>query len=626
MEYGGHAGYKLDISLLGEILPDGSGTYLFVDADGRIIYVGKAKNLHKRVLSYLRPNAVLSKKTALMLERAVGVDFILTSTEQEAFILESNLIKKYLPRYNIILRDDKQYPCLRLDVNEPYPRLTVVRKIKKDRAVYFGPFSSSNSVRSTHRVIDRVFKLRKCRGRKLLSRGRPCLNFQMNRCLGPCTFEIPEQEYKGIVQEVRLFLEGRNRELVNRLKREMDKAALCLDFEKAAGIRDQIKAIEKTVERQHVVSPRMEDQDVIGLAQNGEFHQVVILFVRKGYLVGSRDFLIKGRAAPASEVMEAFLKQYYSRDPFIPRQILMSEPISDLAPINAWISSLAERRVVIHRPQRGEKRRLVKMAEANADNLLNGLLETQKGDLMDSVRSVLGLEKGPRFIEGLDISNLHRDWAVGSVVSFADGLPHGPGYRNFKIRTVNGIDDYGMMAELVKRRLAKGRLPDLFLVDGGKGHLAAVKRVLEQQNRVTSAQIKDSGQPADSPIPEVIAIAKPDERRREKCDKIYVPGRKNPLTLKADHPVLLLMMRIRDEAHRRAIGYHRRLRGKNLTRSGLDQIPGIGTKRKQLLLKRFRDIDTLSMASRDDLEQIPGISRSLAKDVFSFFHDPKEAE
>jgi len=599
---------ELDPERLKRILPEGPGAYFFKDISGRVIYVGKAKLLRKRVLSYFRPSADLSKKTTIMMKKACLLNFILTSTEQEAFILESNLIKEFMPRYNVILRDDKQYPCLRLDIKDRYPRLNIVRKIKKDGALYFGPFSSSQAVRSTLKVIDRIFHLRKCKGRGLPKRTRPCLNYQMERCLGPCKYDISVSDYQNIVQQVRLFLEGRDRELIAHLKRDMAETSDRLDFEKAAKIRDQIRAIEKTVERQHVVSKQLEDQDIVGLAQMENLYQIAILFVRKGCVIGSRNYLFKNPDASASEVMEAFLKQYYHRSTFIPKHILISNPIQDLS-ISDWLSNLAGKKVTTHRPLRGEKLRLMKMALDNAENLLMGYSDTLKEDLMSMVQSVLMLESIPRFIEGLDISNLKGDIAVGTIVSFVDSLPHRSGYRNFRIKTVEGIDDYGMMAELVERRVRLGRLPDLFLIDGGKGHLHVVERALKQC--------------ANPGLPVVVSIAKPDENQNEKCDKIYVHGRKNPLKLKSDHPVLNLMMRIRDEAHRRAISYHRKMRGRNLTESELNVIPGIGVKRKKLLLKHLRDINAIAGASPDELIGIPGINHSLAENITSFFRSNK---
>lgn len=604
-----HAQYELDPAKLLHILPDGPGVYLFKDSTGRVIYVGKAKSLKKRVLSYFRNQAGVPTKTALMVKRACGLDSILTSTEQEAFILESNLIKKFMPRYNVILRDDKQYPCLRLDIKEAYPRLSIARKIKKDGALYFGPYSSAQSVRSSLKMIDRAFKLRKCKGRGLPRRIRPCLNYQMRRCLGPCTHAVPIPEYQEIAQQVRLFLEGRNRELIDQLRKDMSEAAGQLDFEKAVQIRDQIRAIEKTVEDQHMVSARMEDQDIIGLAQMEDFYQVVVLFVRKGCMVGSRNYPFKVPGGSATEVLEAFLKQYYSRESFIPKQIFISRPIEDLLSIATWLCDLAGKKVVLHRPLKGEKLRLVEMAESNAENLLASRSEHQNEELMNVVQSVLKLKRPPRFIEGIDISNLQGDMPVGTVVSFVEGLPHMPGYRDYRIKGTNGVDDYGMMAEVVERRVSRGQLPDLFLVDGGKGHLSVVKRLLERH--------------VDLPTPEVVSIAKSDEDQQENCDKIYLPYRKNPVTLRHDHPVLLLMMRIRDEAHRRAISYHRRLRGKNMTGSELDLIPGIGDIRKRALLRYFKNIDAIAEAGPEELVRVSGINRSLAENIFSYFQRKK---
>jgi excinuclease ABC subunit C len=614
-----HTQYELDPRVLRNTLPDAPGVYLFVDAGGRVIYVGKAKSLRKRVLSYFRTNGDSTTKTGRMMKRAGGLDFILTHTEQEAFILEGHLIKKHMPRYNIILRDDKQYPCLCLDVQESFPRLAIVRKIKKDGALYFGPFSSANAVRSTKKLIDRVFKLRKCKSQDLPKRNRPCLNFQMNHCLGPCAHDIPPDQYHEIVQQVRLFLDGRSQELIADLQRDMEMAARNLDFEKAAGIRDQTRAIQKTVERQHVVSPRMEDQDVIGLSQKEGVYQVAILFIRRGYLTGTRNHLIKEPSALPSEVMEAFLKQHYGREAFIPKEILISEPVEDSVPIMQWLSGLAEKRVVILNPRRGEKKKLTGMAVANAENLLVGYAESQKEDLLSSARTLFGLARSPRRIEGLDISNFQGGLAVGTIVSFVEGAPHRAGYRNFRIRQEGIIDDYGMMAEMVERRLAKGALPDLFLVDGGKGHLATVRRVIEEWRHANN-QAADSRGQHEVPMPEVISIAKPDDPSQDPCDKIYLPGRMNPVMMKAGHPVLLLMMRIRDEAHRRAVTYHRRLREKHLTRSELDHIPGIGKEKKAQLLRHFKGIEDIAHAKVEELERAPGIGRGLAEAVFAHFH------
>jgi excinuclease ABC subunit C len=599
MEQAASNEHSLDPKALKSRLPDEPGVYLFKDRSGQVLYVGKAKSLKKRVLAYLKPARDLPQKTAIMMSRAQALDFILTATENEALILESNLVKRLMPRYNIVLRDDKQYPCLRLDLADEFPRLSIVRKMKRDGALYFGPYSSANAVRSTLKLINRIFQLRKCKVAGMPKRSRPCLNFQLERCLGTCSRSVAPAAYGEIVVQVRLFLEGRNRELIDQLKKKMRSASVGLDFERAARIRDQIRAVEKTVERQIIVSPKMEDQDAIGLAQGNGIARLVILFVRKGRLQGSRDYPLQSKGGSGSDVVEAFLKQYYPRESFIPQNILISEPIDELDPISHWLAEMSGKKVTIHHPLRGEKRRLVEMAVANAENLLSRAAESREEDLLDLARSILKLKKRPRTIEGLDISNLQGDMAVGTLVSFFEGGPHKAGYRNYRIKGVEGIDDYGMMAELVTRRLSKDELPDLFLVDGGKGHLMAVKRVTDRLRGRAG--------------PDLVAIAKGDNG--DQGDKVYIPGRKNPLVLRSDHPVLHLLMRIRDEAHRRAVTYHRKLRGKGIRASELDRIPGVGARRKRTLLKHFGDIQALSTAGLDDLLAVPGISRGLAERI-----------
>lgn len=584
-----------------EKLPKGPGVYLFRDESDLILYIGKAKDLRKRVLSYFKPSGEHPYKTAMMLKRAKGLDTFLTATENEAFILEDTLVKKHMPRYNIVLRDDKRYPCLRLDIKEPYPKLNIVRRIKRDGALYFGPFSSANAVRSTLKLINRIFQLRKCKTRGLPKRSRPCLNYQLGRCLGPCAQDIDQSGYREMVKQVRMLLEGRNHELLKRLKKNLEKASEQLLFERAARIRDQIRAIEKVIEHQAIVSPKLEDQDVLGIAQEDGLFQVVVLFVRRGYLSGSRDYLLRNRGGTASEVMEAFLKQYYHRDSFIPKRIFISEDIEDLAPIGTWLTELSGRKISIHYPRRGEKRRLTRMAVRNAENLLAARDRRGEKDLLAMAKTVLQLQKVPDYIEGIDISNIQGDMAVGAIVSFVNGLPNKSGYKNYKIRGIDGMDDYGMMSEMVSRRLSKGEVPDLFLVDGGKGHLRAVQKVCENFSSIQRA------------VPEVVAIAKAEASGGS--DKIYIPGRKNPIALGQDRRVLHFLMRIRDEAHRRAVTYHRKRRGKGLQKSLLDHIPGIGPQRKRNLLRHFGSIDKILRAGSEELSQAPGISPVLAKNI-----------
>ena len=601
-----HLSLSLNPETLHALLPEGPGVYLFKDGSGGIIYVGKAKNLRKRVLSYFKPSGEVSRKTALMMGKAAGLDTILTTTDKEAFILESHLIKKHLPRYNIVLRDDKQYPWLRLDTNETYPSLGIVRRVKKDGARYFGPFSSAHSVRSTLKLIDRIFQLRKCKGQTPPQRGRPCLNFQLNQCLGPCANQVPVEDYREFIGQVVLFLEGRSQDLVRELKRSMQAASEKLDFEKAARIRDQIRAVERTVERQSVVSPKMEDQDVIGLAQQEGAFQIVNLFIRNGYLSGSRSYFIRNEGGTASEVMEAFLKQHYDEHSFLPKRILISESVEDVSSLEDWLSEMAGKRLHVEHPSKGEKLRLVKMAVANAENLL--IRRSQQGDqdILAAAEAILKLGKRPRTIECTDISNTYGDMAVGVTVSFLEGVPRRAGYRNFRIKGIQGIDDYAMMSEVIRRRLSKGSPPDLLVVDGGKGHLQAVQKAVNQ------AKI-------DHP-PELVAIAKGEQKGEG--DKVYIPGRKNPVKLRPDHPLLLLLMRIRDEAHRRAITYHRKLRRKAFTASELDHIPGLGPRKKRLILRHFGALSAVQKASVEDLTKVPGVTLSLAEKIKDALGDP----
>ena len=599
---------QLDPPILSMNLPENPGVYFFQDASGAVLYVGKAKNLKKRVLSYFRASGDLSSKTARMLKAAATLDYILTTTDKEAFILESNLIKKHLPRYNIILRDDKRYPSLRLDPREPYPGISVVRKVKKDGAYYFGPFSSSNAMRSTLKRIERIFPLRKCKGVHLPKRSRSCLNFQLGFCLGPCTHPVAAGTYQELVEQVRLFLQGRNRELLTALKIKMETAAEARNFEEAAGLRDQILAIEKTVEKQHVVSNKMDDLDVVGLARGTGSSLVAILFIREGYLSGSCHYPVKDEGGEPGEIIEAFLTHYYSRAAFIPSEVLISDPLEEPEALAEWLTDQKTKKVVILHPQRGQQAALIKMAKANAENQLQARQSLQMDELLKKVQTALQLRKLPRRIEAIDISNLSGELAVGAIVAYRDGRPAKEDFRNYKIQQVTGIDDYGMMSELVRRRLAKGGLPDLFLVDGGKGHLMVVQKLL--------------GARPNADGPELAAIAK--EREGEAGDKIFIPGRKNPLNLKPGDPELHFLMTIRDQVHRRSVGFLRQLKKGKMSASILDFIPGIGPKRKTALFRHFGDIKAISGANLDDFLKIPGLNKELALNIFDFFKNLRD--
>ncbi len=593
--------FSLDQDGLASLIPEKPGVYLFSDEKGRVLYVGKAKSLKKRLLSYLRPHGSPLQKTMLMISKARGFDIIITSSEKEAFLLESNLIKKHLPRYNVVLRDDKRYPCLVLDVKNTFPRLRVARKIRKDGSAYFGPFSSATAVRDTLKAVDRIFPLRKCKGEAVKKRPRPCINYQIGRCLGPCFQDIAANIYQEVVDKVRLFLEGKNNELLKRLQSEMAAASERLDFEKAARLRDQISAVRTTAEKQNVTSQRMLDQDIVGVACEGDIFQLVVLFVRKGAVTGSSHFRVKNHGGSDEEVMESFLKQYYEGSPFVPSEILISINLEESGSIASWFSDIAERRIKIRRPQRGEGKRLVSIAVANAQGLLISMPDEAEEDSISDLQSLLRLGTRPSIIEAVDISSMGGKEAVGAIVAFSEDSRLSSRYRSYKIIDTAGSDDYGMMAEVIRRRVKEGDLPDLLLVDGGRGHLETVRRVIKEL--------------IHEPLPALAAIAKPDALKGEEIEKIYVPGRKNPLTPGRDSLALKFLIKIRDEVHRRAITYHRHIRGKKYKASELDRIEGLGPKRRKILLSSFGDASSVLEAGEKALVAIPGIGKEMAKRI-----------
>ena len=588
-----------------ETIPREPGVYLFKDRSGKVLYIGKAKNLNIRLSSYFRKGKDYSYKLSLILMNACSLDHIITATEKEALILEGNLIKKYRPRYNVKIKDDSNYPLLKLDINNNYPRLSIVRRMKTDGALYFGPFTSSSAVRSTLRLIGPIFPLRKCKTKEIPKRSRPCLNYQLGRCLAPCCVDMSPAEYQEIVDQVRLFLEGRNRELINRLKGIMQKASRELSFEKAARVRDQIRAVEKTVERQTVVSAGMKDQDIIGLYRSDKEVEIIVLMVRGGYMVGSRKYSIHCEWETSREALEAFLKQFYREREFVPSEVIISEEIDDAQLISEWLTGITGKRVTIFVPSRGSKRKLVDMAVMNAESILRERKSIDQSVIIDKAKSVLQLTRPPMHIEGIDISNLKGDLAVASLVSFVGGRPQKTGYRNYRIKQVQGIDDYAMIAEVLKRRLARDKPPDLFVIDGGKGHLTVAQKTIDALG-------------LESP-PAVISIAKAERQKSGTVDRIYLPNRKNPLILARNHQVLSILMRLRDETHKRAVSYHQRRRKKKLTLSELDKIPGVGPKRKKALLKHLGDIRSIAVAGIEDLKGVPGIDRRIAEDIFNYF-------
>jgi len=587
-------------------LPQEPGVYLFKDRSGKVLYIGKAKNLNKRIHSYFSKGKDHPYKLSLMLMNAHRIEHIITATEKEALILEGNLIKKHRPRYNVKIKDDANYPLLKLDGNSRYPRLSIVRRMKNDGALYFGPFTSASAVRSTLRLISPLFPLRKCKTNRIPKRSRPCLNYQLGRCLAPCCLDVRVEDYQEIVGQVKLFLEGRNKELISQLKGIMHKASRDLDFEKAARVRDQIRAVEKTVERQAVLSTEMKDQDIIGLSRSGTEAGIVVLLVRGGSMVGSRNYSIHCEWEDASEPLEAFLKQYYRNKGFVPPEIILSHAIDDKRLISEWLTGMVGKKVSISVPSRGDKKKLVTMAVVNARNMLSERKKSDQSVILEEAKSILHLKRRPGHIEGIDVSNLKGELPVGSLVTFVEGVPQRSHYRSYRIKDVAGIDDYAMIAEVIKRRLRKGQPPDLFVIDGGKGHLAVAMKTI--------------GALGLGHQPDVISIAKANQGEPGAVDKIYLPNRKNPLILARNHPLLSLLMRLRDETHRRAVSYYRKRSRKKLTGSELDRIPGVGPKRKRALLKRLGDLQSIAKAEVVELEEVPGINQMIAKNIFDYFH------
>ncbi|MBI4382194.1 MAG: excinuclease ABC subunit UvrC [candidate division NC10 bacterium] len=578
-------------------LPDAPGVYLFRDKRGHVLYIGKALSLKKRVGSYFvdSPGGPERFQIGPMIDQIADLEFILTENELEALILESNLIKNHRPRYNIVLKDDKHYPFLRLDPNDPFPWVQVVRRIKDDGALYYGPYVPSTAMWDVLALVNKTIPLRKCRsieGRKL------CLEYHLGRCLGPCEGLIGRKEYGELVDQARLLLDGKDQELTKRLKERMHQAAETLEFEQAAKYRDQIASLRQVFERQKVISPRGEDLDVFGLAHEGREAQVQLFLIRRGRLIGRETFTFELGAETPSGLLASLLKQFYVGARDIPKEILLSDLLEDASLIAAWLVSRANRHVELLVPQRGRKARLVQMAQRNAQEALALSLRSSKSreSALKELQEALGLAGLPRRIEAYDISNISGTLAVGSQVVWEDGKPKKSGYRRYKINTVEGPDDFAMMAEVLHRRLQKAQempLPDLVLLDGGRGQLNAALGVARKLGY-------DSLQ--------MVSLAKEEEL-------VFHPARPKPIALPERSRARQLLQQIRDESHRFAVTYHRALRGKSGFRSLLDDIPGIGAKRRRALLSHFGSLRRLREASIEELRRTAGVSESLATTI-----------
>jgi len=591
------------------------GVYLMQDGQGVVLYVGKARELRKRLASYLRVDHREQSKTAMLLSQVRNIATILTNTEKEALILEASLIKQHRPRYNVILRDDKNYPLIKVTVQEEWPRLLMTRRRHKDGARYFGPFSSPTAMWETIRYLNSLFPLRRCKEKALKAKARPCLNAQMNRCLAPCAGKVAREKYLDMVRRVLLVLEGKNRQLAGELSREMEMAAEELRFEDAAVLRDRIRSLSDTLEKQQAVAAHGHDQDVFSFARREAAVAVAVLAVRKGVISGQQVFLLVDPVGLDPEVLAEVLARYYGEDDcFLPGEILLPFDIGEAPLLAEWLSERGRRRVAIVRPQRGEKVRLLAMAAANAEQALAE--HSKKNASWEALAAALGnalrLPRSPGRIECLDISNISGQMAVGSLVCFLGGEPAKNLYRHYKIRTVHGPDDYAMMEEVLARRFGRGKeendLPDLLVVDGGRGQLSMAIRVV--------------GRLGLAGMVELASIAK---ERENEGEKLYRPGRKNPIVLPRHSPVLLFFMRIRDEAHRYGVTFHRKLRSDRFLASALIGIPGIGRSRVTLLLKEFGSLPRVARASQAELAAVAGIGPATAGKIWEHLHGAQEA-
>ena len=610
-------------------LPREPGVYLFKNGRGVVLYVGKAQNLRSRVRQYLAGQDGRVRIPALM-ERAKDVEVLVTSNVKEALLLENELIKQHKPAFNVKLRDDKQYLALRIDPEEPWPRLQTVRRFRRDGAEYFGPYTSSVALKESLSNLRKLFPLRSCRDgtfRDYARRGRPCIEYDMKRCLGPCCGLADEQGYAEQVQGTVLFLRGRSTELVNRLQEDMQEASAEERFEDAARIRNRISSIKRTLEEQQIVDERNVDRDVLGLARQGGEVEIQVLHVREGRVMGAEDFAFSRVQIEDGYVMSSFLAQYYGKKEAgdMPREVLCSVAFEDQAVLADWLSEKANRRVLLRHAQRGAGRRLVDIGTRNAGLSLGQRLAARESvdAAMDEIKEACQLSGSPRKIECYDISNLQGSLAVASRVVFESGIPIKKEYRRYRIKQAQAGDDYDCLREVMRRRLARVAsepLPDLMMVDGGRGQLGILEAALKDAGLVTEALGISKERDLDSGSNRV---------KRSgglKAERLYRPGRSNPILLPSSSRGLLLLQRIRDESHRFAIEFQRDLRSRSTLTSILEELPGIGPRKRRALLKAMGSLRAVRAATEAELIQVPGISRRDASTIHHFFAGRGEAD
>ncbi len=594
------------------------GVYLLKDRKGKVIYVGKAKSLRARVRTYFRGGDERFQ-IAFLMKKVVDFETLVTETEKEALILENNLIKQYKPRYNVRLKDDKSYVSVKVTTQDEWPRVLVTRKIRQDGSRYFGPFHSAYSVRETLDTIRKVIPLRTCSDGVFRNRSRPCLEYQIKRCLAPCCLPVERDEYDRHLHEAMMLLSGKRVQLVDELRTEMAAAAAEERFEDAARLRDRLRAIEKTQERQQAVSHGGGDRDVVGLYREGAFCDVQILFVRNGKLTGNQSFAIDDFELPDDELVGAVLTQYYQGERYVPDEIVVPIDLEDREVRAEYLSERRGRKVQVVWPQRGVRLRLLEMARENAQQSFRERRDSehQYEQISEELKRRLHLRNAPKRIECFDISNFQGGFAVGSMVTFDEGRADTARYRRFRIKTVKGQDDFASMFEVLTRRfkraLEKGDFPDLLVVDGGRGQLNVAVQALEE----LGVEAVDIVGLAKSRVAR--AAREADVERSE--ERVFLPGRVNPVILRRNSNALFVLQRVRDEAHRFAITYHRTLRGRERMRSPLDDIPGVGAERKRKLLRTFGSLKRLREAGVDRIAEVPGIPRAVAEQIHSALRD-----
>ncbi len=593
-------------------LPASPGVYLLRDTEGNILYVGKAASLNHRVKSYFGATQKLSPKLQRMVARINDIDFFVTNSEQEALILECNLIKRHRPYYNVRLKDDKTFPYLKINLNEDWPRVYVTRRLEENGGHYFGPFASAKSIRQTTKVLKGIFPFRSCSKTITGSDLRPCLDYYIHRCLGPCIGAVSKQEYTEVIKQVILFLEGKQETVVQGLESKMQKAAEALDFEKAALLRDQIQAIDRVIEGQRIATTVRGEQDVIAFTSDKDRAYVQVFFIRGDKLIGRESFVLQGTSSEEpKQIMSSFIKQFYGSAPYIPPLLLLQHPVEDKTIIENWLQSKRGASVHIRVPYRGNKKQLMKIVAENAEQGLQQLKLKQQATpssltaALAEIEKELRLPRLPSRMECYDISNIQGMAAVGSMIVFEKGKPKPSHYRRFRIKTVSGANDYAMLQEVLRRRFKRSSLkssddstpntwailPDLVLIDGGKGQLNAVLSVM---NEVGARDVPTA------------SLAKENE-------EIFIPQQAEAINLPGSSPGLQLLQCLRDEAHRFALGYHQKIRQKESFTSVLDTIPGIGPNRKRALLKQFGSVRVIREASTEDLAATRGMSQSLAR-------------